>query len=161
MTDDITVIVLDAPPAVTGTGVIPLDGQSAPIGLVSLPTVDGEALSLSLPPVVIGEGAPVALTDAPTIATDASAGRLFTVTLGGNRTLGVPTNLADGMRLTWRFTQDAAGGRTLTLDPVFNVNSAVTSPVTLSTAPNRVDYLGGIYRQPAGKIDIVAFARGF
>lgn len=107
------------------------------------------------------EDVAVALTDAPTITTDASSGRLFTVTLGGNRTLANPTGLVADQRLLWRITQDATGGRTLALGPMFNVNSAVTGPITLSTGPNQVDYLAGIYRQTAGKIDLLAFGPGY
>ena len=44
--------------------------------------------------------AAVTLTDAATIATDASLGNLFRVTLGGNRTLGNPTNPVDGQKVT-------------------------------------------------------------
>lgn len=109
----------------------------------------------------VGEGAAVPLTDAAVIATDASAGRMFEVTLGGNRTLGNPTNLISDQRLTWRIVQDAAGGRALTLDTMFNVNIAVTGSITLSTGPNQVDYLGGIYRQAGNVIDVLAFGRGF
>ena len=39
---------------------------------------------------------PVTLTDAATIATDANLSNTFTVTLGGNRTLGNPTNMTNG-----------------------------------------------------------------
>lgn len=109
----------------------------------------------------VGEGAAVVLTDAPTIATDATAGRLFEVTLGGNRMLGNPTGLIPDQRLTWRIRQDATGGRTLTFDSMFNVNAAVTGPITLSTDPSKKDYVAGIYDQTAGKIDVLAFGRGF
>lgn len=109
----------------------------------------------------VGEGSAVVLTDAPTIATDASAGRLFEVTLHGNRTLGNPINLVADQRLTWRIRQDATGGRTLTLGSKFNVNTAVTGSLALSTNPSKVDYLGGIYRQAEDVIDVLAFGRGF
>lgn len=55
----------------------------------------------------------VSLTDAATIAVDASAGNHFTVTLAGNRTLGVPTNPTDGQRVTFEVKQDGTGSHTL------------------------------------------------
>lgn len=60
-----------------------------------------------------GAAAPVALSDASTIAVNWDSGINFTVTLGGNRTLGFPTNVQPG---TWRrlqVTQDGTGSRTL------------------------------------------------
>lgn len=88
-----------------------------------------------------------ALTDAATIATDASAGEVFTVTLGGNRTLGAPTNARDGMRRTWRIRQDATGGRTLTLatgTDGFVLGSLIPN-TTVSTVANKVAYLTAMY----------------
>lgn len=58
---------------------------------------------------------PVVLTDAATIATDAKLGRNFRVTLGGNRTLGAPTNPTDGQICQWEVIQDGTGSRTLAL----------------------------------------------
>lgn len=57
---------------------------------------------------------PVALTDAATIAVDAALSNTFFVTLGGNRTLGIPTNAADGETMNIYVTQDGTGTRTLT-----------------------------------------------
>ena len=54
------------------------------------------------------------LTDAATIAVNASLGDIFQVTLGGNRTIGVPTNPSTGQRITFVIDQDARGRRTLT-----------------------------------------------
>jgi hypothetical protein len=53
----------------------------------------------------------VALTDAATIALDLSSGVNFSVTLGGNRTLGNPTNTKNGQSGVIYVTQD--GTRTL------------------------------------------------
>lgn len=89
----------------------------------------------------------VGLTDAATVATDAAAGKTFTVTLGGNRTLGVPTNPADGMTRTWRFRQDATGTRTITLASGtggFVLGSQIAN-TTLNTAANKVGYMTAIY----------------
>jgi len=85
----------------------------------------------------------VTLTDAATIATDASLGNIFTVTLGGNRTLGTPTNPTDGQKAIWIVSQDATGTRTLAYSNVFSFGTDVTSP-TLSTAAGKNDYIGAI-----------------
>jgi hypothetical protein len=53
------------------------------------------------------------LVDAATIAVDASLGNICSVTLGGNRTMGLPTNASTGQRMTFIITQDGTGGRTL------------------------------------------------
>lgn len=52
------------------------------------------------------------LTDAATISVDMSYAN-FNVTLGGNRTLGVPTNLTAGQSGVITVRQDATGARTL------------------------------------------------
>jgi hypothetical protein len=88
-----------------------------------------------------------ALTDGANIATDASAGEIFTVTLGGNRTFDAPTNARDGMRRTWRIRQDATGTRTFTLASGtggFTLGSLIPN-VTPNTAANKVAYLTAIY----------------
>lgn len=59
--------------------------------------------------------APVTLTDATTVAVDMGAGINFNLTLGGNRTLGNPTNPKPGQSGRIRVTQDGTGGRTLAL----------------------------------------------
>lgn len=87
------------------------------------------------------------LTDAATIATDAATAEVFSVTLGGNRTLGVPTNAQDGMRRTWRLRQDATGTRTITLATGtggFVLGSNIPN-TTLNTAASKVGYLTAIY----------------
>lgn len=83
-----------------------------------------------------------ALTDAATIATDASLGNVFTVTLGGNRTLGGPTNLAAGATYIWRVKQDATGSRTLAYNSVFKWPGG-TAP-TLTTTANALDIISGV-----------------
>jgi len=61
------------------------------------------------------------LTDAATIATDASKGNYFPVTLGGNRTMGAPTNPKNGQRITYTFIQDGTGGRTVAWNAAYKV----------------------------------------
>lgn len=102
----------------------------------------------------------VTLTDAATIATDASAGDHFRVTLGGNRTLGAPTNPSDGQRAVWEFIQDATGSRTITLNAVFALGTDITA-VTLTTTANKRDFMGAIYNATAAKWYVVAFVKGY
>jgi hypothetical protein len=78
------------------------DGDSATI-----------AAALKKPP-TIQPSRSVTLTDAATITVDASLGDVYRVTLGGNRTLGAPSNPTDTQRI--RIEVGATGAsRTLTL----------------------------------------------
>ena len=82
------------------------------------------------------------LTDATTIATNCDLGNIHEVTLGGNRTLGAPTNLVDGATYRWVITQDGTGSRTLAYNAVFKFPGG-TAPV-LSTAAASIDVLIGV-----------------
>jgi hypothetical protein len=75
--------------------------------------------------------APVVLTDAATVATNAALSSYFTITLGGSRTLGNPTNPTDGQRVLWRIKQDATGGRTLALDTNFKLGTDISSTTSI------------------------------
>ena len=104
--------------------------------------------------------APAALTDAATIATDASLSCNFRVTLGGDRTLGNPTNAVDGQPLIWEITQDGAGNRLLSLDTKFAFGTDVTG-ITLSTTAGKTDFLVAIYNSTADKFRVVDFVKGY
>jgi hypothetical protein len=80
-----------------------------------------------------------ALTDASTIAVDMSVGNNFSVTLGGNRTLGNPTNLTAGQSGVIFITQDGTGSRTLAYSSYWDFPNS-TAP-TLTTTANAVDVL--------------------
>lgn len=82
--------------------------------------------------------APVTLTDGATITPDFSAGRNFTVTLAGNRTLANPTNQVAGYSGMITVTQDATGSRTLSYGTNWKFNGGAP---TLSTAANSVDLI--------------------
>ena len=99
------------------------------------------------------------LTDAATIATDASLGDSFTVTLGGNRTLGNPTNAVDGQRLFFRIRQDGTGGRTLALDTKFRDPAGYYTGV--DTAIGARSYLGCVYDATDDQFDVLAFVEGY
>lgn len=89
--------------------------------------------------IVNGAMAEVTLTDATTIAWDMSTGIDFVVTLGGNRTLGNPTNTVVGRRGRIRVVQDGTGSRTLTKSS--NIKTVGGAAISLSSTGGAVDYL--------------------
>lgn len=103
---------------------------------------------------------PVALTDVATIATNAALGNHFRVTLGGNRTLGNPTNPSDGQKVVWELIQDGTGTRTITLGSAFALGTDITA-VTLTTTLSKRDFLGAIYNSTTAKWYVTSFIKGF
>lgn len=101
-----------------------------------------------------------ALTDAATIAVDAAVGDVFTVTLAGNRTMGAPTNPVDGRTALFRIRQDATGSRTLSWNAAFAFATNLPVPV-LSTAANKVDYVGFIYNGVTAKWECLSYLLGY
>ena len=85
----------------------------------------------------------VALTDGATISVDASVGNMFRVTLGGNRTVGAPTNSQDGQTINFHISQDGTGNRTLAWNSAYKWPSGVAP--TLSTAANALDVVSCTY----------------
>jgi len=85
----------------------------------------------------------VALSDTATIAVDASLSNVFSVTLGGNRTLGNPTNLISGGTYIIHIDQDGTPPRTLAYDTLYKFPGGATP--TLSTTANAKDTLTCIY----------------
>lgn len=81
----------------------------------------------------------VALTDAATVAVDLATGINFSVTLGGNRTLGNPSNTKVGQTGIIQIMQDGTGSRTLAYSSNWEF-VAGTAP-TLSTAASTKDIL--------------------
>lgn len=79
------------------------------------------------------------LTDAATIAVDFADSNNFAVTLGGNRTLGNPSNLVAGQSGCIWVSQDGTGSRTLSYDTFWDFSGG-TAPM-LSTAASAVDCL--------------------
>lgn len=102
----------------------------------------------------------VDLTDGATIAVDAALGNIFTVTLGGNRTLSNPTNPNRGQKIIIRVKQDGTGSRTLSFDTKYRFSTDLPSP-TLSTTGGKTDYLGFIYNKDDDKWDYIAEVKGF
>jgi len=104
--------------------------------------------------------AAVALTDAATIAVNAALGNLYRVTLGGNRTLGAPSNPTDGQTIHLEVTQDGTGSRTLAYASAYEFSTTLASP-TLSTAAGKVDLLAFRYSSVASKWRCVLIDLGF
>lgn len=82
-------------------------------------------------------GSYVTLTDAATVAIDLSLSNNYQVTLGGNRTIGAPSNVVAGQSGVIRLVQDATGSRTASWNSVFKFPGG-TAP-TLTTTANAVD----------------------
>ncbi len=81
----------------------------------------------------------VALTDAATVALNFALGNSFWVALGGNRTLGVPTNAVSGQSGVVYLYQDGTGTRTLAY--TWGWTFAGGTAPTLSTAGGTTDAL--------------------
>lgn len=143
--------IVDADTATKGK--IKLAGDLA--GTADLPTVPGLALKAPLAsPTFTGTvtapiyaSTPQSLADAATIAWDPANGLNASVTLGGNRTLSFTTTPTAGSYGTLVVTQDATGGRTLTLPSTANkvLGSTSTTTIALSTAANAKDILNFYY----------------
>jgi hypothetical protein len=86
----------------------------------------------------------VTLTDAATIAVNMGTGINFTVTLGGNRTLGNPTNEKPGQSGMIEVVQDATGGRTLSFGNQYKFADGVAP--TIASAANAKSVLAYFVR---------------
>lgn len=130
---------------VTGTLTAPAATEGAP-GLLDLATEAEIYASTSGAHALTAAdlntaAAPVALTDAATISFDWAAGINRTVTLGGNRALGNPSNGIAGQWRRVQITQDGTGSRTLTygnqyvfplgVDPVLTTTAAAVDVLNI------------------------------
>ncbi len=102
----------------------------------------------------------VALTDAATIAVDASLGNDFRVTMAASRTMGNPSNPADGQQIIFQVTQGTTGSAAITWGSSYEFSTGLPQP-TLSTAPGQTDLLGFIYNAAVGNWLLAAFVNGF
>jgi hypothetical protein len=82
------------------------------------------------------------------------------VTLGGNRTLGAPTNPTNGQKIVYRIRQDGTGNRTLAFNAIFRFGLDIIS-FTASTGVNKTDYIGCIYNSADSSWDVVAVSKSF
>lgn len=78
------------------------------------------------------------LTDGATISWDASQNQVTSVTLGGNRTLGAPTNLKDGAVYVLTVIQDSTGSRTLSFNSVFKFHQGAAPTLTITASARDV-----------------------
>jgi hypothetical protein len=84
----------------------------------------------------------VTLTDAATITPDFDAGCNFAVTLGGNRSIANPSNIAAGQSGSIFISQDGTGSRTASFGSYWDF-PAGTAPTltTTASAVDRIDYV--------------------
>lgn len=94
--------------------------------------------------------APSALTSGTNISVNAALSNIFTLTIAHNATLDNPTNLADGMVLTFRIKQDGTGSRTLAYGTKYEFPGDVAP--TLTTTAGKLDVITGVYDSVADKI---------
>ena len=137
----------------TAKGKLQLAGDLA--GTAAAPTVPGLALKAPIAsPTFTGTvtspiyaSTPQALTDAATIVWNPANGLNASVTLGGNRTLSFSSTPSVGSYGTLVVSQDATGGRTITLPTTSNkvLGSTSTTTIALSTAANAKDILNFYY----------------
>jgi hypothetical protein len=91
---------------------------------------------------------------ASNVNTDARKSSIFNVgPLTSSFTLANPTNPTDGQTITWRFQQDAIGGRTITYGSQFRALPGRSLPA-LSTAPQACDYIVATYNAGSEKWDV-------
>ena len=85
------------------------------------------------------------LRDQAIIEWDYSKGYNAQVTLEGNRTLAIPTNVDPGDSGTLRIVQDTTGTRTLSLPSNFRTVNGGGGAISLSTTPGSTDILTWVY----------------
>lgn len=103
-------------PLTTGvTGILPIanGGTNASSAATALTNLGAAGTATNNTFTVAQRFAFTTLTDAATVAVDLSASNNFNLTLGGNRTLGVPTNPVAGQSGVISVRQDITGSRTL------------------------------------------------
>jgi hypothetical protein len=85
----------------------------------------------------------VALTDQATIAIDCATGNFFTLTLGGSRTFGAPTNGKAGATYLVSIRQDGTGSRVATWNAAYKFPGGTDG--VLTTTASAVDLLSIAY----------------
>lgn len=116
----------------------------------------GTATTKAISPKALADAAaPVASSVTGAVTLDLATGFNFVLTLTGNITLAVPSNMTSGDSGVIYFVQDATGSRTLAL------NAAIKKPgsaPTLSTAANAVDRVGYFVRGTV--LELTALEKG-
>ena len=101
-------------------------------------------------------GAIVTLTDASTVAVDFSLANNYSLVLGGNRTLGTPTNMGAGQSGVINVYQDITGSRTLAYTWAWQFPGGVAP--TLSTAKLALDELSYIVNRATSSVVTITIA---
>ncbi|GJE42969.1 LamG-like jellyroll fold domain-containing protein [Methylobacterium soli] len=109
-----------------------------------------------------GSAAFQTLTDAATIAWPMDQGYNAKVTLGGARTLGVPTGMSAGIVYVLRAAQDATGSRTLAHASCFNFGAAGAPMLTGTASKEDVFSFLCVDATPgAPKFDFIGIGKGY
>lgn len=123
-------------------------------GTLGTPTLSGSVIvSGTATPVKIGNAlAPsvVTVTDVPsgTVVPNASAGQVFSLTLGttaGNRTLGNPINATDGQVLSWRVKQNANSTGTILYESQYTFSDGTANAYSIGTTASKWNYFNFRY----------------
>lgn len=141
------IIAVAGPQGPAGTSLTKGDGSDIWTGTDDAKYVTSKALA--------DASAPVASSRTGSFSLDLNAGLNFAITLTGNITFGVPTNMTDGDSGVIYLIQDGTGGRTLAL------NASIKKPgatPTLSTAGGAVDRLGYFVR--GGVLELTVIEKG-
>lgn len=105
--------------------------------------------------------APVPLTDGTTVNLDASAGKVFTLSAGGSRTILAPTGAVDGRGIIIKHTA-SGGARTLSLTTgsagSFKFGTDITG--LTATTSGATDYIGCIYDATAQRWHVISYVKG-
>lgn len=103
---------------------------------------------------------PVSVNYASALTLDCAVAETFNIgALTGDLQLGF-TGGVDGQKIIVNVPQGPAGGKLITFNASVAFSDDIPS-VTLSTAPNKVDVLGFIYRASVGKYRLVSYTKGF
>lgn len=131
-------------------------GEFAPAGIAYLNAANVYGLLAGYAAVTAGV---VTLTYSSSITPDASAGNHFRVILTGNPTINVPSNPADGQKITFELIQDATGSRTVTWAAGYDFGGS-SAPALTTTASKR-DLAGFVYSASAAKWLYAGIMTGF
>lgn len=151
---------ISAPPTAPTTGQVltatstSTSGWTTPGSISGVAALSGATFTGAFVPAV------VALTDGSSISVNASAGNVFTLTLGGNHTLANPSSPTDGQMIRILVKQDGTGSRTLSYGTAYEFSAGLASP-TLSTAANTTDSLTFTYNGSSSKWLLTSFAPAF
>lgn len=86
-----------------------------------------------------------ALTDGANVAINASLAEVFTLTLGGNRTLDTPTNLQTGKVYRIIVAQDGTGSRTLSYQGIYKWPGIGGVAPVINVSPSSLSVLTFLY----------------